>query len=644
MFNLFRSRDKLVRITLGAILTVVAVSMCLYLIPGAGTSLGSAGDDPVLAEVGGEKLTASEAQHDFQLTTQIAQIPPELQASYFPQYVESRAMRMAAQYQAERMGLTVTDDEIVTGIQSTDPQFFPNGQFLKAQFDQFLAERGSTEQQAWDEMKTTLLVRKLQDANLESIVVTPKEVEDEFKRKYEKAKIQYIAFPPAKFMDQVKPTDQELQNTFTLNRATYTIPQKSSFQVVVLDQEKVESTIQLTDQQLRREYAENLDHFRTPERVHVRHILISTEGKSDAEKKALKSKAEDVLKQVNNGGDWVALAQKYSDDKGNADKGGDLNWVVKGQMVPEFEAAAFALKPKETSGIVTTQFGYHIIQVLEKDPAKVKPFEEVKDGLAADLRKQQVATKMQMLGDEIHDALEKNPGAAEEVAKQYGAEVISVTDAKPGQPIPTLGSSPEVDGALASMQPNNVSQLLVLPANRLAVAILKSRIPGRLAEFNEVADQVRQAAITAKAQQVAESKAKEAAQRLRAGEDIEKVAKSYKLDVATTNYFGRDDGNVQGLGPAVYVTDAFTQPDGSILGPTMIDNRNVVAKVTGKIEPDPSALGNERAALVQQIKARKAQAREPLFMDSIYTQLERQGKAKMNRDAIVRATATYQQK
>jgi peptidyl-prolyl cis-trans isomerase D len=429
-----------------------------------------------------------------------------------------------------------------------------------------------------------------------------------------------------------------------LNRASYMIPQKSSFQVVVLDQEKVESTIQLTDQQLRREYAENLDHFRTPERVHVRHILISTEGKSDAEKKALRTKAEDVLKQVNNGGDFVELAKKYSDDKGNADKGGDLNWVVKGQMVPEFEAAAFALKPKETSGIVTTQFGYHIIQVLEKDPAKVKPFEEVKDGLAADLRKQQVATKMQMLGDEIHDALEKNPGAAEEVARQYGAEVISVTDAKQGQPIPTLGSSPEVDGALASMQPNNVSQLLVLPANRLAVVILKSRTPARLPEFNEVADQVRQAAITAKAQQIAEGKAKEAAQRLRAGEDIEKVAKSYKLDVATTNYFGRDDGNVQGLGPAAYVNDAFTQPDGSILGPTMIDNRDVVAKVIGKIEPDPSALGNERAALVEQIKSRKAQAREPLFMDSIFTQLERQGKAKMNRDAIARATATFQQK
>jgi peptidyl-prolyl cis-trans isomerase D len=644
MFNLFRSRDKLVRITLGAILTVVAVSMCLYLIPGSGASLGSAGDDPVLAEVAGEKLTASQAEHDFQLTSQAAQIPPELMAGYFPQYVESRAMRMAAQYQAERMGLTVTDQEVLTGIQSADPQFFPNGQFLKAQFDQFLADRGVTEQQAWDEMKTTILVRKLENAVVEGIVVTPKEVEDEFKHKYEKAKIQYIAFPPAKFMDQVKPTDQELQNTFTLNRSSYMIPQKSSFQVVVLDQEKVESTIQLTDEQLRKAYAESLDNFRMPERIHVRHILISTEGKSDAEKKALRAKAEDVLKQVKNGGDWVALAKKYSDDKGNADKGGDLNWVVRGQMVKEFEDAAFALKPNEISGIVTTQFGYHIIQVLEIDPAKVKPFEEVKDGLAADLRKQQVSEKMQMLGDQIHDALEKNPGAAEEVAKQFGAEVISVTDAKPGQPIPTLGNSPEVEGALASMKPNDVSQVLVLPANRLAVAILKSRTPGRQAEFNEVADQVRQATITALAQQIAEGKAKEAAQRLRAGEDIEKVAKSDKLDVATTNYFGRDDSNVEGLGPAVYVTDAFTQPEGAILGPTMIQNRDVVAKIIGKIEPDSSALANERAALVDKIKSQKAQAREPLFLDSIFTQLERQGKARIYPDAIASVTKTYQEK
>ena len=194
------------------------------------------------------------------------------------------------------------------------------------------------------------------------------------------------------------------------------------------------------------------------------------------------------------------------------------------------------------------------------------------------------------------------------------------------------------------MQPNNASQLLVLPANRLAVAILKSRTPARQAEFNEVADQVRQAAITTKAQQIAEGKAKEAAQRLRAGEDIEKVAKSYKLDVATTNYFGRDDNNVEGLGPAVYVEDAFTQPDGSILGPTVIQNRDVVAKVVGKIEPDPSALSSERAALVEKLKSQKAQAREPLFLDSIFTQMERQGKAKIYPDAIARATATYQQK
>ena len=108
-----------------------------------------------------------------------------------------------------------------------------------------------------------------------------------------------------------------------------------------------------------------------PERVHARHILLKTEGKSDAEKKALKAKAEDLLKQLKNGADFAELAKKYSDD-GSKDQGGDLGWFTHGQMVPEFDSAAFALKPKELSGVVTSQFGYHIIQVLEKEPGQAQ--------------------------------------------------------------------------------------------------------------------------------------------------------------------------------------------------------------------------------------------------------------------------------
>src|SRR5262249_680213 len=153
--------------------------------------------------------------------------------------------------------------------------------------------------------------------------------------------------------------------------------------------------IQVSDQQLRAAYSASMDNFRVPERVHARHILIKTVDKNDAEKKQLLAKAQDVLKQIKAGGDFGELAKKYSDDTGNAAKGGYRDWFVKGQMVPEFEKVAFSLKPKEVSDIVTTTYGYHIVQVLEHEQAHVKPFDEVKTALADELKKQGLSEKMQ---------------------------------------------------------------------------------------------------------------------------------------------------------------------------------------------------------------------------------------------------------
>src|SRR5262245_24899869 len=114
MFNLFRSRDKAVRIVLGGILTLIAVTMVITLIPGFGTTTGSTTDDQTLAEIAGEKITATGVQHDFSLIIQNNQISPQMMEVYFPQYLDSVVHQKAARYQAERMGLTVSDDEILT--------------------------------------------------------------------------------------------------------------------------------------------------------------------------------------------------------------------------------------------------------------------------------------------------------------------------------------------------------------------------------------------------------------------------------------------------------------------------------------------------------------------------------------------------
>ncbi len=648
MFNLFRSREKAVRIMLGGILGVVALSMVMYLVPGYGLNNGNTPDDSVIAEVGGQKLTTQQAFADFEQIAQRNQIDPQRRSAVFPQYLSEKVAYMAKAYEAARTGLTASDDEVLAGLMTANPTFFQNGVLTnKDQFIQYLALQGSTLQNAIDEMRDQVLTTKLENVAYEGIVVTPKEVEDAFNRKNEKAKIEYIAFKTAKFADQVKPTEEELRKYFESRRGSYPNPEKLGFQVVVLEQDKVEATITMTDAQLRAAYAGAIENFRTPEKIHVRHILIKTTGKSDAEKKTLRAKADDLLKQLKNGANFAELAKKNSDDTASAEKGGDVDWIVKGQLqFPDFESAIFALKPNEITNVVTTEQGFEIAQVLERQPAKLKPFEEVKDGLASDLRKQTVIDKMQMLGDQIHDALEKAPGSAAEVAMRFGAELVTVPPSVQGSPIPTLGNSPEIDAALGAMKPNEVSPVLTLPANRLAVAVLTSRIPARPADFTEVADKVRTDYIADKSKDLALAAAKEAADRLQKGEDMDKVAKSMKVEATTTNYFGRSDA-VDGLGAAAYVMPAFTKPAGSILGPSEIPPGSftqVVARVEAKQAADPTSLAAEREDIAHKLKDSKASQLRELLKDSIVVKLTAEGKLKVHPDALQKAISAYGQR
>jgi peptidyl-prolyl cis-trans isomerase D len=640
MFDLFRSSDKVKKYILGGLLTLVALSMVTYLIPNysLGTTTSS---NPVLAEIGGQKITSLEAQQLFQKYSN-GRIPPELLEIYLPQFVEQMISQRAALYEAGKLGITATDDEALANLVSNYPQFFPNGTLSsKEQFEAALAQQGITLQDVVDEARDQVILRKLQTAVLGSVVVTPKDIEAEFRKKYEKARIQYIAFPPAKFRDEAKPTEDEIRKFYEAKKANFAQPEKLGYQVAVLDQAKVEASINVTDEQLRTAYSNALDNFRMPERVHARHILLKTDGKSDAEKKALQAKAEDLLKQLKNGADFAELAKKNSQD-GSADQGGDLGWFVRNQMVPEFDTVAFSLKPKELSGVVTSQFGYHVIQVLEKDSAKLKPFEEVKDELAKEVRAQSVTDKMQTLGDELHAALLKSPKSAAEAAKKFGAEVIVVPSAPAAEAIPGLGVNPEIQSSLVTMKPDEVSPVIILPNNKMAVVVLNSRTPGRPAELSEVQAQIRDTLVNDKATQIASERAKDAADRLKKGEDINKVAKGMQLDVTTSSVFGRAD-SIDGLGPAASVDQVFSAPVGAVVGPLLIQSRNVVAKVTEKSEADLTALPVEHDTLMQQLKQKKAQERASLLMDGILAKLTGEGRVTVHNKEIQSMVASLRQ-
>lgn len=140
------------------------------------------------------------------------------------------------------------------------------------------------------------------------------------------------------------------------------------------------SKIMVTEKDMEAYYKVNKDAFKTPELVSARHILIKAYQTASAEEKAkAREKAETLLKRIKAGEDFVKLAEEFSDDAGSKAKGGDLGFSARGRLVPAFEQAAFSLKPGELSGIVETDFGYHIIRVDERKESVHEPFDKVKD-------------------------------------------------------------------------------------------------------------------------------------------------------------------------------------------------------------------------------------------------------------------------
>jgi peptidyl-prolyl cis-trans isomerase C len=156
----------------------------------------------------------------------------------------------------------------------------------------------------------------------------------------------------------------------------------------------------VTDEQARDFYQKNPDKFQQPEAVRASHILIPTGQADDAGKKKLRAQAEAVLKQAKGGADFAQLAREHSKD-GSASQGGDLNFFTRGQMVPAFDKVAWELKPGDISGIVETQFGYHIIKVTDRRAASTVPFDEVSERIRQFLTEQQKQERSEAFVDTL---------------------------------------------------------------------------------------------------------------------------------------------------------------------------------------------------------------------------------------------------
>jgi peptidyl-prolyl cis-trans isomerase D len=636
MFDLFRSSQKSKRILLSAVLGVVALSMLLYLIPGAGSMAGRS-DDQTVAEIGTEVVTVRQVETQIRNAFRGGQVSPEVAAAIVPQIVEQAITDRALAYEAKRLGFQVTDSQLASTIRS----FGQVGNLTPQQYRLMIEEQANTTVPEFENgIRLNSYFDNLQKLALEGAFVSPDEVAAEYRRRNEMAKLDYIAFDPTKFTDQIKPTPQELKDYFEKNKAFFSAPETRNVQLVVVDQVKVAEAFQVSDAQVQSYYNSHRDQYRTKERVKARHILISILNKPPAEVPKLKAKAEDLLKQIKAGADFAKLAEKNSDDKTTAPKGGDLGWVMRGQMMPEFEKATFELKPNQISDVIPVNYGFHIVQVLEKEEAHLRPIEEVRTEIVSGLKNQTIFDRMQALADQARAQLARAPQNAREIAGKLGLTFASVDKFKSGDTIPELGKDAQVGGSIASLQKGAVSQVLQ-SGEKLVVAVVTSVNPPHPAEFAEVESQVRDRYNQEKAVQLADEKAKKAAEVAKAnGGDLRAAAKSVGLEVKSTNSFNRT-GAAEGIGDARYLGDAFDKPVGTVIGPLNVGTQKALVKIVDKASPDMSKIEQERQMIVDQLKKKKSSERADMLRDSVVSYLAQKGKVKIHQDVMERLKARY---
>lgn len=646
MFDLFRSREKSVRYLLGALLTLVALSMVITLVPGYGSGWGGGGssDPTLLAEIGDQKVTATDVRQLLQ--REKGSIQRGMEQFYIPIAVQQMVAQRAVAYQAARMGMKVTDEELANNVRSMLPQLFENGKFVGNEaYAGFLAQQNFTIPQFEENVRMATLETRLETLALEGTVVTPSDIENEYKHRHDKIKIAYFGISADLFKNKVSVTPEELKAFFEKNRPLYQLPERRSYVIFPIEEAKVADLVHVDDATLQKMYNQNLDAYRTPERVRASHILLKTLDKSPAETEQIRKKAEDLLKQIRGGANFAELAKKYSEDNavngGSAAKGGDLDWVVRGQTVPEFDKAAFSMAPGTVSDLVKTTYGFHIIKVFAHEQAHLQPFPEVRDQIARDAKRGMVFEKMQTLADQIRGELVKSTADAEKLAAANNIVPVRAENVAPGDPIQEVGINPQFTDAAAGLPKNGVTPVVQIGQDKLVVAQVTGIQPAHPAEFSDVEGKVKDALLAQKAQEATQNAIKEATAKVKAsGGDLASVAKQFGADVKTSDLVDRDQA-ITGIGSASTVGEGYERNVGDTFGPIPTPNGTFFCKLIEKEPADLTALAANRATLIQELKSRRANERRELFGDGVVQALIKEKRVKIYDDNIKKLIASY---
>lgn len=637
MLKTLQKRDVAVRIFLGFVVGVIGLMMVVTLVPGP---VGSLAESPnMVAEVGGQPITVLEVQQQMARIERQQPIPGALRALYARQILDGLIFSRALEVEAKRLGIRVSDEERAERIKLLLPTAFVGNRFIG--MDRYSAEidqRFGVSVGEFEELvRQALLEEKFRRLVVDGITVSPEEVEEEYRRRNEKVKIEYVVLAPESLAPQVEVKETDLAFYFQNNKARYQVPERRSARYVLLSLEELRKKAQVSDAELRAYYKDHIDLYRIQNRAHVAHILFKTVGKTDAEVEEIRKKAQEVLKKARRpGANFGELAKRYSEDT-TKEKGGDLGWILPGQTVPEFEKEAFTLPKGAISSLVKTEYGFHIIEVLDRESARTKTFEEVRGGIEPVI----AAEKAERLANEQADKLaaavrQSSRRPIEEIAKEFGLPVQELSPVAIGDSAGELGRAPEVLEALFRLRPGELSA--PVRTNRgYIVATVKEIQPAHQGTLAEVRERVVGDYRREKAAELAKVRAEELARHAQASGNLAQAAKTLGLEAKTSEPLARN-GSVPDVGSGKQLLASFTMPVGTISTPVFLGARWCVYRVVAREEPKAEELAKQRAEIEASAVQNKRQMAFEAFKSALEQRLTREGKLRINQENFKRLT------
>ncbi len=536
------------------ILVAFAAIIIVFIFWGVGPS-GNGGNDPgVVATVDGEPITQREyanlykRQVDFYRETFKDQFTEEMvqKLDIKRKSIDILINRILALKEAGSRGIEASEKEVQDAIRAM-PAFSNNGSFDKDLYFKVLSSNRLNPAEFEKSVEADIITAKIRAEILKDVAVSEDEVRKRYFEENRKVDLKYIAVDSAAMKGDVKVTDEEAKEYLKKNASDFMAPLKVKAFYAFARYGDFSGKAAVTEAEIKEYYEKNKRQFEAPAAVKARHILIRPDAKAadkDKAKADAKAKAEEVLKKVKSGADFPALAKQVSQDPGSAKQGGELGWFQKGVMIKAFEDAAFALNKNEVSGVIETEFGFHVLKVEDKKDAGFLPVSEaepsIREALAAQKSVSLAREALMKLDSKVSQAKSddelRKAASSEKGIKASLTGYFSENDQKE-----ELARNQDLSLALFSLAPGQGSRIIDTDDGAWLLRVV-DRKDAHVPDFTEVESKVKDKIALDRAEIDAKTKAQQILERLKNGEEMAKVAAAEKLRVDSTGFFGRVDG------------------------------------------------------------------------------------------------------